>query len=136
MNLPQLLVMLYLIVTVISNSSNLQFVNPLIGTDNSLTKGSGASYAGMIPSTAPPFAMTRWTPMTQLNNVSKCTSLYSQEVIYGFLGTYAYCTVHAFIHHVHHVQHIHHVFLCHIYHIYHRDSPTRHLDGGECAGEC
>ena len=85
----QLLIMLYIAHTV-NSSSNLQHINPLIGTDNSLTNphGSRAGYAGMIPSTGVPFAMTRWTPMTQLNNVSKCPYLYSQEVIYGFLGTH------------------------------------------------
>ena len=42
----------------------------------------------MIPSTATPFAMTRWTPMTQENYVSKCPYLFNHTMFYGFLGTH------------------------------------------------
>ncbi|KAI8577786.1 hypothetical protein K450DRAFT_249990 [Umbelopsis ramanniana AG] len=42
----------------------------------------------MIPSTAPPFAMTRWSAMTRINNVSTCPYRYSDTAIHGFIGTH------------------------------------------------
>ncbi len=42
---------------------NVVHVNPPIGTDGPLA----TEYGGMVPGTAPPFAMTRWTPTTREN---------------------------------------------------------------------
>lgn len=47
---------------------NVVHVNALIGTDGP----HATEYVGMVPSTAPPFAMTRWTPMTRENGISRC----------------------------------------------------------------
>ncbi|CAM0141624.1 hypothetical protein VKS41_007573 [Umbelopsis sp. WA50703] len=68
----------------VSSKGNLRFVDPRIGTDGETV----SEYGGMIPSTAPPFAMTRWTAMTRENNVSTCPYRYSDTKIHGFLGTH------------------------------------------------
>ncbi|KDQ09208.1 glycoside hydrolase family 92 protein [Botryobasidium botryosum FD-172 SS1] len=60
------------------------YVNPLIGT----TGEDPHEYGGMIPSTAPPFGMTRWTPMTRENWVSRLPYHYNDKNITGFMGTH------------------------------------------------
>ncbi|MFF2506562.1 GH92 family glycosyl hydrolase [Streptomyces sp. NPDC058067] len=64
--------------------SDVDLVNPFIGTSG----GSNTEYGGMIPSTAPPFAMTRWSPMTRQNYVSKTPYHYDDTKISGFIGTH------------------------------------------------
>jgi len=63
---------------------NVVHVNPLIGTDGP----DPTEYGGMVPSTAPPFAMTRWTPMTRENGISRCAYHYADPAIIGFLGSH------------------------------------------------
>ncbi|MFF0628844.1 GH92 family glycosyl hydrolase [Streptomyces sp. NPDC004296] len=64
--------------------SNVDLVNPFIGTSGE----SDTEYGGMIPSTAPPFAMTRWSPMTRQNYVSHTPYYYGDTKISGFIGTH------------------------------------------------
>ena len=59
-------------------------VDPLIGTDGP----DPTEYGGMVPSTAPPFAMTRWTPMTRENGISRCAYHHGDDTIIGFLGSH------------------------------------------------
>lgn len=42
----------------------------------------------MIPSTAPPFAMTRWVAQTRQNYVSMTPYNYTDDTIHGFQGTH------------------------------------------------
>lgn len=42
----------------------------------------------MIPSTAPPFAMTRWVAQTRQNYVSMTPYNYTDTTIHGFQGTH------------------------------------------------
>ncbi|MFE0376708.1 GH92 family glycosyl hydrolase [Streptomyces inhibens] len=65
-------------------SSNVDLVNPLIGT----TGKSSTEYGGMIPSTAPPFGMTRWSPMTRDNHVGRAPYHLNDPKITGFIGTH------------------------------------------------
>lgn len=55
-----------------------------IGNGGDSPNGSG----GMIPSTAPPFAMTRWTAQTRENYVSVTPYNYTDTKIHGFQGTH------------------------------------------------
>jgi len=72
--------------TNVAETSNIGYVNPLIGTDNSLKP---FNYGGTIPSTSPPFAMTRWTPCMQENKPLLTPYLYNGETkFYGFLGSH------------------------------------------------
>ncbi|ACQ78399.1 alpha-1,2-mannosidase [Beutenbergia cavernae DSM 12333] len=59
-------------------------VDPLIGT----TGEDPCEYGGMVPSTAPPFAMTRWTPMTRENLISACPYHHDDERVIGFIGSH------------------------------------------------
>ncbi|KAG1733237.1 glycoside hydrolase family 92 protein [Suillus paluster] len=59
-------------------------VNPLIGNGGDSPNGSG----GMIPSTAPPFAMTRWVAQTRENYVSVTPYNYTATSIHGFQATH------------------------------------------------
>ncbi|EIN04267.1 hypothetical protein PUNSTDRAFT_76494 [Punctularia strigosozonata HHB-11173 SS5] len=56
----------------------------LIGNGGDSPNGSG----GMIPSTAPPFAMTRWVAQTRQNYVSMTPYNYTDGTIHGFQGTH------------------------------------------------
>jgi hypothetical protein len=67
-----------------ATASVFDYVNPLIGT----TGADPAEYGGMIPSTAPPFGMTRWTPMTRENWVSRLPYHHNDTSIAGFIGTH------------------------------------------------
>ncbi|PFH47118.1 glycoside hydrolase family 92 protein [Amanita thiersii Skay4041] len=58
-------------------------VNALIGNGGDTPNGSG----GMIPSTAPPFGMTRWVAQTHRNFVSRTPYNWTSERIHGFQGT-------------------------------------------------
>ena len=69
-----------------ASGSNVQYVNPFIGTEQPITNQ--GNYGGMIPSTGTPFAMTRWTPMTQENIVGSCPYEYTSKEFHGFLGTH------------------------------------------------
>ncbi|KAK6436052.1 hypothetical protein LTR95_007759 [Oleoguttula sp. CCFEE 5521] len=62
----------------------LQHVNPLIGTSGPSPNSNG----GMIPSVAPPFAMTRWTPQTRENFISQCPYSFDDAFIHGFQATH------------------------------------------------
>lgn len=62
----------------------LKWVNPKVGTYGVTPNGNG----GMIPSTAPPFAMTRWTPQTRENFISQCPYNDLDQYIHGFQGTH------------------------------------------------
>ncbi|KAG2093308.1 glycoside hydrolase family 92 protein [Suillus discolor] len=59
-------------------------VNPLIGNGGDSPNGSG----GMIPSTSPPFAMTRWVAQTSENYVSVTPYNYTATSIHGFQATH------------------------------------------------
>ncbi|KAH9918567.1 glycoside hydrolase family 92 protein [Epithele typhae] len=65
-------------------STAVDFVDPFIGNGGDSPNGSG----GMIPSTAPPFAMTRWVAQTRQNYVSVTPYNYTDTSIHGFQGTH------------------------------------------------
>ncbi|PIL36322.1 hypothetical protein GSI_00010 [Ganoderma sinense ZZ0214-1] len=65
-------------------STAVDYVDPFIGNGGGSPDGSG----GMIPSTAPPFAMTRWVAQTRHNYVSVTPYNYTATTIYGFQGTH------------------------------------------------
>ncbi|EGO27344.1 glycoside hydrolase family 92 protein [Serpula lacrymans var. lacrymans S7.9] len=60
------------------------YILRLIGNGGDSPNNSG----GMIPSTAPPFAMTRWVAQTRQNYVSVTPYNYSDTTIHGFQGTH------------------------------------------------
>jgi putative alpha-1,2-mannosidase len=62
----------------------LKYVNPQIGTYGTTPNGNG----GMIPSVAPPFSMTRWTPQTRENFISQVPYGDSDRRIHGFQATH------------------------------------------------
>lgn len=64
--------------------SNVAHVDPFIGTAGT----SDTEYGGMIPSAAPPFAMTRWSPMTRNNYVSRLPYRLNDPKMTGFIGTH------------------------------------------------
>ena len=64
--------------------SILDHVNPRIGTYGVTPNGNG----GMIPSVAPPFAMTRWTPQTRENFISQVPYGDSDRLMHGFQATH------------------------------------------------
>ncbi|KAK7001649.1 glycoside hydrolase family 92 protein [Favolaschia claudopus] len=68
----------------IPKSEAVDHVNPLIGNGGDTPNGSG----GMIPSTAPPFAMTRWVAQTHQNYVSVTPYNHTATTIHGFQGTH------------------------------------------------
>ncbi|KAK7026548.1 glycosyl hydrolase family 92-domain-containing protein [Favolaschia claudopus] len=68
----------------IPKSDAVDHVNPLIGNGGDTPNGSG----GMIPSTAPPFAMTRWVAQTHQNYVSVTPYNHTASTIHGFQGTH------------------------------------------------
>ncbi|KAI0753582.1 glycoside hydrolase family 92 protein [Irpex lacteus] len=65
-------------------SEAVDHVDSLIGNGGDSPNGSG----GMIPSTAPPFAMTRWVAQTRQNYVSVTPYNYTDTTIHGFQGTH------------------------------------------------
>ncbi|KAH8101481.1 glycoside hydrolase family 92 protein [Cristinia sonorae] len=65
-------------------STAVDHINPLIGNGGDSPNGSG----GMIPSTAPPFGMTRWVAQTRQNYVSVTPYNYTDTSIHGFQGTH------------------------------------------------
>ncbi|KAJ7775658.1 glycoside hydrolase family 92 protein [Mycena maculata] len=68
----------------IPKSDAVDHVNPLIGNGGDTPNGSG----GMIPSTAPPFGMTRWVAQTHENYVSVTPYNHTATTIHGFQGTH------------------------------------------------
>ncbi|MEV4255066.1 GH92 family glycosyl hydrolase [Spirillospora sp. NPDC049652] len=64
--------------------ANVDRVDPFIGT----TGADKTEYGGMIPSAAPPFAMTRWSPMTRTNQVGVLPYRLGDPKITGFIGTH------------------------------------------------
>jgi putative alpha-1,2-mannosidase len=64
-------------------SPALDLVNLLIGNGGDTPNGSG----GMIPSTAPPFAMTRWVAQTQVHYVSATPYNCTLDRVMGVVGT-------------------------------------------------
>lgn len=75
--------------------SLVKYVQPFSGTSASTTMASQhiedktERLANTIPAVAPPFAMTQWTPQTQLSE-TKCLApyYYSNKKIYGFRATH------------------------------------------------
>ncbi|KAF8511375.1 glycosyl hydrolase family 92-domain-containing protein [Gautieria morchelliformis] len=65
-------------------SDAVDHVDPMIGVGGDSPNGSG----GMIPSTAPPFAMTRWVAQTRQNYVSVTPYNRTDTTIHGFQGTH------------------------------------------------
>ncbi|VDB96758.1 unnamed protein product, partial [Peniophora sp. CBMAI 1063] len=65
-------------------SAAVDHVNTMIGNAGDTPNGSG----GTIPSTAPPFAMTRWVAQTRRNYVSVTPYNVTGTHIYGFQGTH------------------------------------------------
>ena len=65
---------------------------PCINTESLSLIGNGPDSpdysGGMIPSTAPPFAMTRWVAQTRQNCVSTTPYNYADDKIHGFQGTH------------------------------------------------
>ncbi|KAF7983020.1 hypothetical protein HWV62_24658 [Athelia sp. TMB] len=68
----------------VPSSEAVDHVSPLIGNGGDTPNGSG----GMIPSTAPPFAMTRWVAQTRQNYVSMTPYNDTDTSIHGFQGTH------------------------------------------------
>ena len=68
----------------IPQCTGLDFVNLLIGNGGDTPNGSG----GMIPSTAPPFGMTRWVAQTQVNYVSATPFNWTLNKVMGVVGTH------------------------------------------------
>src|SRR5882762_9863803 len=68
----------------IAQNDNLMRVNSIIGNGGDSPNGSG----GMIPSTAPPFAMTRWVAQTRQNYVSMTPYNETDTSIHGFQATH------------------------------------------------
>ncbi|KAF8169034.1 glycoside hydrolase family 92 protein [Mycena galopus ATCC 62051] len=68
----------------VPKSDAVDHVNALIGNGGDTPNGSG----GMIPSTAPPFAMTRWVAQTHENYVSVTPYNHTASTIHGFQGTH------------------------------------------------
>ncbi|KAJ5592031.1 uncharacterized protein N7459_002400 [Penicillium hispanicum] len=66
------------------NAGVLDYVNPFIGTYGPTPNDNG----GMIPSVAPPFAMTRWTPQTRENFIAQVPYSYSDRLLHGFQATH------------------------------------------------
>ncbi|KXN88321.1 hypothetical protein AN958_07466 [Leucoagaricus sp. SymC.cos] len=64
-------------------SEAVDYVNLLIGNGGDTPNGSG----GMIPSTGPPYAMTRWVAQTQENYVSATPYNVTRKMIHGFQAT-------------------------------------------------
>jgi len=64
-------------------SKGLDLVNLLIGNGGDTPNGSG----GTIPSTAPPFAMTRWVAQTQPHYVSATPFNWTLNKVMGVVGT-------------------------------------------------
>ncbi|KAF5371481.1 hypothetical protein D9615_009625 [Tricholomella constricta] len=85
-NRKQLLLLLNIVLTNVQASSKSEafdHVNLLIGNGGDTPNGSG----GMIPSTAPPFAMTRWVAQTHQNYVSVTPYNWTASTIHGFQAT-------------------------------------------------
>ena len=68
----------------IPRSKGLDLVNLLIGNGGDSPNGSG----GMIPSTAPPFGMTRWVAQSQVNYVSATPFNWTLNKVMGVTGTH------------------------------------------------
>lgn len=67
----------------IPESAGLDNVNVLIGNGGDTPNGSG----GMIPSTSPPFGMTRWVAQTQVHFVSATPFNWTLDKVMGVVGT-------------------------------------------------
>jgi len=91
-----LLVLILDSATVLGQTPKLsKYVQPFSGTSPSTTPASQhiedktERLANTIPAVAPPFAMTQWTPQTQLSE-KKCLApfYYNDKTIYGFRGSH------------------------------------------------
>ena len=67
----------------VPSSKGLDLVNSLIGNGGDTPNGSG----GTIPSTAPPFGMTRWVAQTQPHYVSATPFNWTLNKVMGVVGT-------------------------------------------------
>lgn len=82
-------------ISLAQKKSLIQYVQPFSGTSASTTLASQhiedktERLANTIPAVAPPFAMTQWTPQTQLSE-TKCLApyYYSNKKIYGFRASH------------------------------------------------
>lgn len=71
-------------IQVVIHMPNSYYFDRLIGNGGDSPNGSG----GMIPSTSPPFAMTRWVAQTSENYVSVTPYNYTATSIHGFQATH------------------------------------------------
>lgn len=62
-----------------------QYVNPLIGTNN--FKGN-SEWAGTAPLVTTPFGMTNFTPQTRINQIGDISYMYRDNKFKGFLATH------------------------------------------------
>ncbi len=62
-----------------------QYVNPLIGTNN--FKGN-SEWAGTAPLVSTPFGMTNFTPQTRLNRIGDISYMYRDTEFKGFMATH------------------------------------------------
>ena len=62
----------------------IDYVNNMIGT----TGAHASEYGGLIPEVSTPFGMTKWTPATRLNMISKRPYHYDDKKLIGFMGTH------------------------------------------------
>ncbi len=70
--------------------SHIDYVNPYIGTafDPDIHSWGGSDYGGTVPSVAPPFGMTKWTPQTRQNAIGTAAYEYNDQYITGFQATH------------------------------------------------
>jgi putative alpha-1,2-mannosidase len=69
--------------SIVNSRSFFSYLQSLIGNGGDTPNGSG----GMIPSTGPPFAMTRWVAQTQENHVSATPYNVTKKTVHGFQAT-------------------------------------------------
>ncbi|BCI60750.1 GH92 family glycosyl hydrolase [Solibaculum mannosilyticum] len=70
--------------------SHIDYVNPYIGTayDAAIHSWGQSDYGGTVPSVAPPFGMTKWTPQTRRNSIGTAAYRYDDQYITGFQATH------------------------------------------------
>lgn len=73
---------LCLLVALTAGASNLDFVDPLIGTE-----GKGSQYGGMMPYVGVPFGSFQLVPMTRLNRVGQLSFNQADDTLIGFILT-------------------------------------------------
>ena len=71
-------------ITVNGQKQTIDYVNNMIGT----TGANPTEYGGLIPEVSTPFGMTKWTPATRLNMISRRPYHYNDKKLIGFMGTH------------------------------------------------